>query len=300
MRQACHMTQEELAFGICSVETLSRIENGRHGVKKETYRALMEKMGRNHEYEYAICTGKDMELLEEKKLIEDAIGRQEYEKAERYLRIVKRKISMNPINEQYLRGEEALIAYYTRKIDAEELVKLLGQAIEITLPDYKDIWEEAIIFPYTEQEILLQMSMANAYGNNDEREVAVKIYRKLILSLKAEYIDSKTTSELRMIINCNLFQTLGELKQHEEALVLIEETLNMAHAQDYGHVIFNILACGEWNGRKLNQMNTDNDKDMEKWKRMIRQAYYVAMARMDKNNAQAAKKYFMRCFEEEL
>lgn len=40
-RIALGMTQEELSEDICSVETLSRIENGHHKVKKETYKRLM-------------------------------------------------------------------------------------------------------------------------------------------------------------------------------------------------------------------------------------------------------------------
>ena len=35
-RQAVGMTQETLCENICSVETLSRIENGKHKVKRET------------------------------------------------------------------------------------------------------------------------------------------------------------------------------------------------------------------------------------------------------------------------
>ena len=34
-RNAVGMTQEELSDGICSVETLSRIENNRHKIKRE-------------------------------------------------------------------------------------------------------------------------------------------------------------------------------------------------------------------------------------------------------------------------
>lgn len=39
------LTQEELAFGICAVSTLSRIENGRHNPQNRVFEALMERMG---------------------------------------------------------------------------------------------------------------------------------------------------------------------------------------------------------------------------------------------------------------
>ena len=41
-RMARKMTQEELSEGICSAETLSRIENGRTKIKREIYQQLME------------------------------------------------------------------------------------------------------------------------------------------------------------------------------------------------------------------------------------------------------------------
>ena len=46
-REAMGITQEELCDTICSVQTLSKIENGKVKVKKATYQQLMEKMGRN-------------------------------------------------------------------------------------------------------------------------------------------------------------------------------------------------------------------------------------------------------------
>ena len=39
------MTQEALAFGICSVSTLSKIENGRRMPQVRVFEALMDRMG---------------------------------------------------------------------------------------------------------------------------------------------------------------------------------------------------------------------------------------------------------------
>lgn len=68
-RIAKKMTQEELSEGVCSVETLSRIENGKHKVKSDTYRQLMEKMYQITEKNYAVCVSRDMELIEERNIL---------------------------------------------------------------------------------------------------------------------------------------------------------------------------------------------------------------------------------------
>ena len=84
-RIANGMTQEELSEGVCSVETLSRIENGKHKVKSDTYRQLMEKMYQITEKNYAVCVSRDMELIEEREYFEDAMAKHDFLKADIYL-----------------------------------------------------------------------------------------------------------------------------------------------------------------------------------------------------------------------
>ena len=107
-RNAVGITQEDLSDGICSVETLSRIENGKHKIKRETYRKLMEKMGRAVHDNCAVCMGKDMSLLEEYTLFEDAMAKREYNMAKRYLERIREKISDSPVDRQYLKRVETL------------------------------------------------------------------------------------------------------------------------------------------------------------------------------------------------
>ena len=92
-RNAVGMSQEELCDGICSVQTLSHIENNKHRIKPDTYRQLMEKMGRGVHNNCAVCMGKDMSLLEEYPLFEDAMAKRDYHVAERYLTRIREKIS---------------------------------------------------------------------------------------------------------------------------------------------------------------------------------------------------------------
>ena len=44
-RERLGVTQEELCEGICSVPTLSKIENGRQGMRLNQYIAIMERLG---------------------------------------------------------------------------------------------------------------------------------------------------------------------------------------------------------------------------------------------------------------
>lgn len=44
LRKSKGLTQEELAFGICSVSTLSKIENGRQTPHYSTFKALLRRV----------------------------------------------------------------------------------------------------------------------------------------------------------------------------------------------------------------------------------------------------------------
>lgn len=44
MRTYYGLSQEEATDGVCSVQTLSRIENGRVGVKPDIYAGLLDRM----------------------------------------------------------------------------------------------------------------------------------------------------------------------------------------------------------------------------------------------------------------
>ena len=113
-RKSIGMSQETLCDGICSVETLSRIENGKHREKKETYEHLMARMERTTGKNYAICTSDDMELLEERTHLEDALTKYDYSEAERYLNLLKEKVSDNILNKQFIKNTEAVLWYLLR------------------------------------------------------------------------------------------------------------------------------------------------------------------------------------------
>ena len=54
----------------------------------------MARMGRDTRKNYALCAGRNMELLEERIQLEDALAKHDYKEADRFLRILKRKINL--------------------------------------------------------------------------------------------------------------------------------------------------------------------------------------------------------------
>lgn len=108
-REYMGISREELSEGVCSPQTLYRIEYGKTRVKKELYARLMEKMERIPGKNYAVCVGKNMELLEERELLESAMEKNDYEEAQRRLKEMKEQADDNVVTRQYVGKAEILL-----------------------------------------------------------------------------------------------------------------------------------------------------------------------------------------------
>lgn len=296
-RNAIGMTQEQLSEGICSVETLSRIENNRQGIGIEVYGLLMAKMERNPLRSYAICSSTDMRIAEEKKALEDAVAKVDYEKAKVHLMKMKSMMSATNYNQQYLGRFEALIAYHTKEIEENELIEQLDKAIRLTLPEYEKYLESEDVFPFTEQELMTLMSLANAYMLAERNMESLYIYESLLKCLEGKYIDNDTIRRMKLVVMANGNKVLGILGKHDVAIERAQDIIEQACRYNYGHVLSNALVSLVWNTKQENRNELIDNKLM---KQKLRQAYYIAVARKDVFYINMIKKYYIELFEESI
>ncbi len=305
-RNAVGMSQEELCDGICSVQTLSHIENNKHRIKPDTYRQLMEKMGRGVHNNCAVCMGKDMSLLEEYPLFEDAMAKRDYHTAERYLMRIREKISDYVTDRQYLKRVESILAYNMGTIGVQEHMQQLGEALAMTIPDYECYLRDGkrdIVFPYREQEILILMEIGNTYYAMCDMDEAIRVYETIIRSLDAGYMDVKNAEELKLITLANLARPLGKLGRYEEALAKASEGLKMAVSCGYAHALVELLMGVAGNRLKLTKTMEDSEmqkQELREIKRMMRQAYYIAAARKDAYNRKLINENLRYHFGDEM
>lgn len=297
-REYLGISREELSDGICSPQTLYRLEYGKTRVKKELYAELMAKMERVPEKNYAVCVGKNMELLEERELLEKAMQDYDYEKADQYLKKLKEKADGNMITEQYVLKAEALLDYYCKRSDGETTVKRLEEAIRITLPDYEECLNKK--FPFTEQEIMNLMSLANAYYHLDKYERAISIYEKLLECLNMDYIFGEYVEHMQMIIIRNLSAAYMENGRYEEAISLNDECLKFAKRNNDGKEFHVALSDKAYIILKQIENGERNSSDICLAKKYLRQSYYLATARKDKRMSEFLKKIYMDKFNENL
>lgn len=248
-RIANGMTQEELSEGVCSVETLSRIENGKHKVKSDTYRQLMEKMYQITEKNYAVCVSRDMELIEEREYFEDAMAKHDFLKADIYMARMKEIAGEDVSTQRYIRRESAFLDYYLQRMTAEQLVAELEQLAEEVVPWYKQFLDSEVVYPFREQEITLLKRLAVAYGRIDEHPKSIKICEMLLCSLREGYMAEWEIEELSIV--ANLSKYYGAVGEYCKSMELCEYVLPKARKHAYAYVLYFILFDIEWNKIKM-------------------------------------------------
>lgn len=297
-RIASGLTQEQLSENICSVETMSRIENGKHGVKKDIYQKLMEKMNRNPERSYAICVDKDMQIIEERAAFEEAMTRHDFERADEYMTLLKEKAGESILTKNYVRRESAFLDFYQNRITSAELVEILEELAEETVPDYRRYMEEKIIFPFTEQEIILFKRLAVAYGRNDKNELALEICEMLLRSLRSEYMVEWKENEITVLGNIARFYTrLGNYKLANEINAVV---FKQAKKFDKGVLIEEVIFDEAWEILRQIKANEEKKERIEECKKMMQKAYYISLSRNDYANMKIFSEYYATQFGESI
>ena len=297
-RIASGLTQEQLSENICSVETMSRIENGKYGVKKDIYQKLMEKMNRKPERSYAICVDKDMQIIEERAAFEEAMTRHDFERADEYMTLLKEKAGESILTKNYVRRESAFLDFYQNRITSAELVEILEELAEETVPDYRRYMEEKIIFPFTEQEIILFKRLAVAYGRNDKNELALEISEMLLRSLRSKYMIEWKKNELSVYGNmARYYQKIG---QYEVAYNINDTLIYEAKKYDNGILVEESLFDKAWDILREIRNGKREKEEIEECKKLMRKAYYLSLSRNDQTNMKIFSDYYATQFGESI
>lgn len=281
-REANGMSQEELAENVCAVQTLSRIENGKTGVKKETYRQLMNKLEAFSERNYAICTGEDLKIMEYKEYIADSIRMHHYDEAEVYLKKLEQEKISGKAHKQYLLWSSAVIRKALGKISLEENLVELKKALKLTVPNYEKYYEK--VYPFTFQETMILMNIGNNYAKMEgegNKEKAIKIYDMLSNNLSYGYMSQQDTNKITIVVNYNKMKALGGLGKFKESYEIGERILKLSKEWCYTVTIPIIMGEMAWDISREIKYGELDVSYKEKAYHYLHAAYYIATANSD-------------------
>lgn len=225
-REGLGITQQELCEGICTVETLSRIENGRRSPNRANFQALMERMGKSGEKYMPFVHSGDMETIVEAMDINIAFARHQYKETERMLEKLRKKISLEDnVNRQFVEKTQALIDYSLGRIDAKEKRERLINALHYTVPNYKDGVLPVGI--YSRHELMICCNIACTYSDEGDEDTAIEMLRQVENYFNTVHVSMDERVITQVLMMSNLGQCLGIRGDTEKAIKIEENAIEM-------------------------------------------------------------------------
>lgn len=238
------ITQEQLAEGICSVSSLSKIENNTQVPSKANFDALMQRMGKSGEIYYAFVSEKDFEIQEIKYKIRNHLIAMEYDKANELIqKLEKEKESKESLNKQFILYMKAIIKK-SKGEDLETVLDLLHSAIKITIPNFNE--KKLCNYLLTDDDITIINNIAVVYSLMNHRRKAINLLYEVIDYIEDNCIDTKSKVELLPMIFYNLSKWLDLEHRYEEAIEIcnlgIDNCNKHGKLVGYGEIIMS-KAC---------------------------------------------------------
>lgn len=136
-REKLGLTQEQVCEGICEQVTLSRLENGRQTPSRTRVNALLQRLGLPEDRYYMILTKNELEIEALKKEIIacNALdsAKEGFSKVEQLEKLVN---TDDNLEKQFILRSKALLGYLDGRYTKEEKLRMLIQAIGLTIPDF--------------------------------------------------------------------------------------------------------------------------------------------------------------------
>ena len=233
------LSQEDLADGICSVPTLSRIENGERMPTKNHFEMLMQRLGYSA-MSLDFFTDKEEFLIHELKFkIRQAYVDKDLSLANQLLLQYRDLIgASSPINQQFF------MLYYTllnmSKYTNQERIDALEAALRLTCPSYSSSRLPCVL---SYEEIIILNGIAICYDAPETRNHTITILRTLRKYYDNHMINSEEALRTQPMVLYNLSKVLGSVGYFDECIEVCDQGIHLAkktsRCSHLGKVLYN-------------------------------------------------------------
>lgn len=243
------LSQEDLADGICSVPTLSRIENGERMPTKNHFEMLMQRLGYSAMSLDYFTDKHDFKIHELKFQIRQAYVIRDFLLTKRLLAEYKELINNDSnIDQQFLMLYDTLLNI-DRYTDGEELA-LFETALRLTCPSYNGSYIPHVL---SYEEIILLNNIAVFYDKPETRYKAISMFRTLKMYYDTHMINSEEALRTQQMILYNLSRALGKDGYYDECLAICDESILLAKKTSRCTYLGQVLYNRAWVLVKRNQ-----------------------------------------------
>lgn len=297
-REKLKISQGELAFGICDVTTLSRLENGQQTPSRKIVKNLLARLGEPDDRFYAYVTGKEAQIETYVNDItsltikyENTVGDDKdiaKEKIITELENFEKLISKEDnISKQFIERTKVIISRNDVDYSTKEKITLLENAIKLTYPKYDIAKIENGLFSY--DEVMLINQLANEYCEDKQYGVAIDILKQLLKNIEDRFKKISSGWNRKSLVQYNLARCLLISENIEESSKYAEEGKDVCIEHNTYNLLpgfYMILAeCYYQQG------------DIVKSKELFIEAYYLCKAIRQEANLVIAKKNLKDYFD---
>ena len=280
-RRLLGISQEQLSEGICSVATLSRVENGERLPNKANFDALMQRMGHSGEMYDAYVSEQDFQIHEKKFAIRQAIMQFDLSLAKELLEELDLLIQEDDkFDYQFVSYCKMIV--FKSKSNLNETLEGLKTAIKITQPRYGNIKLYELFLSF--DEITILNNIANIYPELGDYDKGISLLYEIRDYMNLKYINSEERMRLYPMILYNLSKWLGLRGRYKEAIEICDIGIESCQNSGRAKLLCRILYNKAWSMSKLKTY-----KEQE-YIKVLMQSYYVALAL---GEYEAAEKYKM-------
>lgn len=225
------ISQEELSEGLCSVSTLSRIENNQQNPTRSLTRQLLERLGLSRERFFALWDQED--IATEALTREIRRGMIHYRRAltadrPRIQEDIRAKLDelegiVDPEDlsaRQFLLSHQALLGGPEGPYGFEKRLSMQLEAIRLTCPRFDP--EDIQRGHYSMAESALINQIAQTYSRFGQRKKAIDIYRQLLRNIEKNSKELAEYADYFCLIAHNYAIDLGMEKRYSESIEIAE------------------------------------------------------------------------------
>lgn len=285
-RKALHISQEELAHDICSISTLSRIENSGSSIQKRVRVQLLKKVNLSGErYDYEVITENHEDYILRSQLGR-AINQERWKDAEQLLAELKKRTKDTPTNRQYLLKTESCIQEmlpkgHVEKISLEQYMEVLWRTLQITFPTFPGEPTELVSYPVVTlslNEIQILNELAACYDKLGKPEIGLQILFYIKKSVERVELKQELDMEGYSMFIRRIVSILGNKGRYQESDQISRECISILLTKKHSQRISGFLYSIAWNAEQELSKYTGEEqgKKRENCLLLMKKAYAAA------------------------
>ena len=290
-REELGITQEDLADGICSVPTLSRIENGERMPTKDHFEMLMQRLGYSAMSLDFFTDKQVFQTYELKFKIRQEYVSRNYALAGKYMEELESALE-NPtkIDRQFILLHDVLIN--ESKYSNGERLEHLEAAIQLTCPKFKSGVIPKVL---SYDEIILLNNIAICHNAQGDTAQAIEILTALKEYFDHHVISVEEALRTQPMILYNLSKYLGLSGRYDECIEICDLGIRIARKTGRCSLLGKTLFNRAW---ALLQRNRTEDREVAK--RALKDAIYFSHVIGDQKNLKIMQEFYTESFGEPI